>query len=388
MPPFVLPRLISCDEAGFTGNDMLNPEQPHFSYASHDLELTEAQELIRRVRATYRIQMPELKSSKLLKTNYGRALLSDVLDQMHGRYITSIYHKRLSLTCKLFEYIYEPVLQHNNALFYKNNLHRFVAMYLYILVIDRPIEDLAREFEAFMRSLDPTDAPTLFGSGGPDADPLVGQILRFARGYNVVIAQETRALQRTGDTGKWVLDLTVSAIFSHLAAWGERYPLIEVVCDDSKPLLALADTFNVMINRPDRAHMALFGKRRPITWNMSQPIAFASSSTHAGIQIADLIAGVTAAAPFAESRPELQELAAKVAVHLHDDCIMPDFDVLDLEGDQAPVNWLVLEALASRADAGEDPLDGWKKYTAWRGHRCHSLDGTLAGLTDRGVVEA
>ncbi len=39
MSSLVLPRLISCDEAGFTGNNMLNADQPYFSYASHDLQL-------------------------------------------------------------------------------------------------------------------------------------------------------------------------------------------------------------------------------------------------------------------------------------------------------------------------------------------------------------
>src|SRR5882757_9326415 len=42
-------RLISCDEAGFTGNNLLNPDQPFFSYASHDLTLVDAESLVRRV---------------------------------------------------------------------------------------------------------------------------------------------------------------------------------------------------------------------------------------------------------------------------------------------------------------------------------------------------
>ncbi|WP_439373145.1 hypothetical protein [Bradyrhizobium sp. DASA03120] len=41
-PVVALPRLISCDEAGFTGNNLLDPDQPMFSYASHDLTLAEA----------------------------------------------------------------------------------------------------------------------------------------------------------------------------------------------------------------------------------------------------------------------------------------------------------------------------------------------------------
>lgn len=41
--------------------------------------------------------------------------------------------------------------------------------------------------------------------------------------------------------------------------------------------------------------------------------------------------------------------------------ILPDFDIIDLAGDEAPVNMLVLEELADRADRGMDPLLGIRR---------------------------
>jgi hypothetical protein len=351
---FSVPRLISCDEAGFTGNNLLNPDQPFFAYASHDFPLAEAETLIRQLRADHPVQMPELKASKLLQTTRGRSLISDALSAMRGHYIATLYDKRLSLACKLFEYLYEPVLQANNALFYRHNLHRFVAMFFFMLMRDSSIQVLAQEFEDFMRSLNPLDAPTLFGAN-PAENPMIGQILRFVRGYNVIIARETRSLGRISNDN-WILDLTASAICSHLAAWGQRHSLIEVVCDESKPLKVMDGFFDVMVNRPEVAYVEVFGKRRALTWNMSKPVEFASSKDHAGIQLADLIAGVTASLPGGDEK--LADFGAQIEPHLHEDCIFPDFDVLDLEGDEAPVNWLILEELASRADRGDDPLEG------------------------------
>jgi hypothetical protein len=361
MSGLLSPQLISCDEAGFTGNNLLNPDQPFFGYASHDLSLRDAESLIRRVRAKHSPQMPELKASKLLKSARGRKLILDVLDAMSGRYIVTLYDKRYSLAAKLFEYLYEPVLQSNNALFYRQNVHRFVAMFFFMLMRDKSIEGLAQEFEAFMRSLDPADAPTLFGSQA-GANPMIGQVLRFVRGYNATIARETRHLGRS-KSGKWILDLTGSAVFSHLASWGQRHPLIEVVCDDSKPLRALSGLHDVMVNRPDVVHVEMFGKRRALTWNMSKPLAFASSAAHAGIQLADLVAGVAAAVP--GGGPELTELGRRLDGHFHEDCVLPDFGALDLDTDEAPVCWLVLEELATRADNGEDPLEGMESVFAF-----------------------
>jgi hypothetical protein len=95
---------------------------------------------------------------------------------------------------------------------------------------------------------------------------------------------------------------------------------------------------------------------------MSKPLGFASSAAHAGVQIADLLAGVTAALP--GGRAELAELGKRAEGHLHEDCVLPDFNLLDLDGDEAPVCWLVLEELATRADNGGDPLEGMEMVFA------------------------
>lgn len=109
-----------------------------------------------------------------------------------------------------------------------------------------------------------------------------------------------------------------------------------------------------MINRPDTVRVEIFGKRRTLTWNMSKPIAFASSAGHAGVQVADLLAGVTAAIP--GGGPEMTAFGELVQGHRHEDCVLPDFGILELGQEETAVNWLVLEDLACRADNGLDPL--------------------------------
>ena len=44
-------QLISCDEAGFTGPELLDPDQPVFTYAAVDLDPAEASAIIESVRA-------------------------------------------------------------------------------------------------------------------------------------------------------------------------------------------------------------------------------------------------------------------------------------------------------------------------------------------------
>jgi hypothetical protein len=95
MSTTILPRLISCDEAGFTGNRMLDGAQPYFGYASVDVDLDEANSIVNDLRSRHRLQMGELKAAKLLKRPRGRAIIAEVLERIQGRYIATLYDKRL-----------------------------------------------------------------------------------------------------------------------------------------------------------------------------------------------------------------------------------------------------------------------------------------------------
>jgi hypothetical protein len=104
---------IVCDEAGHTGPDLLAKDQRIFSFSSVELSDAEAFEIVRKARADHPVQMPELKASRLLATDRGRNLIAALLAAIEGRYIVSVADKLLALCGWLFEYIYEPVYQHN-----------------------------------------------------------------------------------------------------------------------------------------------------------------------------------------------------------------------------------------------------------------------------------
>ncbi len=57
--------LISFDESGFTGPDLLNEQQPYFVYASHDLSTQEASEFLKQLKADFGLQSHEMKATRL-----------------------------------------------------------------------------------------------------------------------------------------------------------------------------------------------------------------------------------------------------------------------------------------------------------------------------------
>jgi hypothetical protein len=141
---------VSCDEAGHTGPQLLQKDQRIFAFSSVAIGDAEAFAIIRKARANYPVQMPELKASKLLATERGRKLIAALLTAMDGRFVVSVNDKLLALCGWFFEYIYEPVYQDNPRLLYEKNFHRFVAMYTYLWMTD-PSSEAKRAVEQFQK---------------------------------------------------------------------------------------------------------------------------------------------------------------------------------------------------------------------------------------------
>ena len=353
-------RSIFCDEAGFTGDHMLDEEQPVFTFASVAVEESEAKQIVSRLRAEHpRVQGAELKGARLAKSTGGRALIHDALRSIRGRYLATIYDKKFSLACKFFEYIFEPVLARNSALFYANDFHRFIGalVYMNFVLKDEAVTRLMAQFENFMRSLNPADAPVLFTGNAMNSGfhETFLDVARFIDGYRSIILDESKHV------GSWVLDLSLSGLFSQIAEWGDRLDVLSVFCDESKPLDDLAPTLNVMVNRTDRSSIIIGDKIRPLTFNLAQPVQFVSSSSHYGVQLADIVSSTLLQAVKRISEDWTKEMCEEIEPHLHDDCILPNLEAVDLGSPKGAVNGLVLRELGERAQKGLDPLVGMEQ---------------------------
>lgn len=132
---------LFCDESGFTGPDLLGPS-PYFTYASVAIEDDEAKELVQRIIRDYRVQGLELKGRKLLQFARERRAVADIFNVVEGRVRTAVFEKRFALACKLYEYVFEPVLASHSSIFYALRFHLFIAnlMYLHFLMKGRYAE--------------------------------------------------------------------------------------------------------------------------------------------------------------------------------------------------------------------------------------------------------
>ena len=350
--------LLACDEAGFTGPDLLAGDQRYFAFASVNISDDEAWLLIDAARKAHPVQMPELKASKLMASKQGRRLITHLVKSLSGRFAINASDKLLALCGWVFEYIFEPVFQDNPSVFYEKEFHLFIAMYCYLwFKSDSPeVKTTLAEFQDMMRSKDLAKAPSLFA--GTNSVTKKRQhpfelILRFASAHRKTIAKEVLEVQRhTSDKGTWTLDLSISGLWSHLNHWGQHKEPLAVVCDESKPLRALAADLNAGGMYAALARAQLMKPDAPLGWELAEPVKFADSRAHPSVQLADILAS-TVVYCHTNGVPEGFEATA----HLLDngmlkDSIFPDLERVQLENDTVKVHYAVLNELVARAEGG------------------------------------
>ena len=232
----------------------------------------------------YRLQGKELKGSNLLKNNLGRKAVASVLAETLPISQSVAYHKQFALACKLFEYIYEPVIANSSSVFYNIGFHKFVSNLLYVeMVATRGgvAQELLLDFETMMRNADVSGLRTLFGLNRAVVNPTMisEQTLGFAMAHRDAILEELESVKRSGSTGNWVLDLSDTSVNSLMSYWGERHSSLDVFCDMSKPLQAVPHGFDWMVDRKDKVYITINGRTRRITYNLARPIQSSTLKT-------------------------------------------------------------------------------------------------------------
>ena len=369
---------IFCDEAGFTGNKLRDADQDVFAYASVAIHPDAAHELVERTRKDFRLQGKELKGSALLKHEHGKRAIAQILTECKGKYKVVAHLKPYALTSKLFEYIFEPAVSNFNSFLYDIGFNRFIAtlLFLHLRVQNKPAEELLDHFITFAHRGDVAALEAIFPAGNVQSyteSPLQA-IGLFAMLHKDEITSEILGAREPG-VPNWILDLTTTSLFNLLAAWGERYDELEVTCDESKPIRGDMQVFDAMVGRTEKKYFKFRGEEHPFIFNLKHPLVLGKSDEHPGIQIADVIAAVTAKVFSNKYRgikdPDDKEWIKLIRHHLHDS-IWPDLSDADLDQRKCFVNTVILNHLIDRSVAGKSLSRGIRQV-AMRAHLVHPL---------------
>ncbi len=185
--------------------------------------------------------------------------------------------------------------------------------------------------------------------------------MMFCMSQRDIINAELDSLKGTG-VGKWILDLTNSALVALLSEWGQEHDQLCVFCDSSKPLQDQVEIYQAMVDREEKLFVNLGNKKRAITFNLDKPPSLVNSISHPGIQIADILAGTFTFVLRENLKGNHNSYPNEWKHYLvscgSDSSVIPDSDHLDLRDIHVRRNFLLLEELARRSVEKSSLLDG------------------------------
>ena len=356
------------DEAGFTGSNLLDPEQPAFVYAGVAMDKEHASQLHRAALSRFGITAQELKGASLRKNSKGRKAISWLLAESAQYSHVMVANKEYALAGKFFEHMFEPVLSTHSSLFYAIGFHKFIATLLHLChrSADPNVDNALRHFAEMMRNMDPEtlDSVLLPLRRFDQSDPL-GLVSAFLLCHRNVIEDDIELMRESDRLANWSLELSMTALHWLLASWGEEFESLEVYCDTSKPMQEAQDFFEAFIGREDKLYLRFGDQPGPsFIYNLAGPIKLVDSKTSPGIQIADVLSSSLA---FAKKNPE--ESISKEWLDILEDVpanqIIPDIEDVDLTTERAYVNSMVLRELVDRSVKGQNLFEGMREFVLY-----------------------
>jgi hypothetical protein len=301
----------------------------------------------------------EIKGRQIYKRPDALEVVRWLSEQLEDRATVVVNDKLFSLACKFFEYIYEPVLAQNNMFFYECEFHLHVAnvIWSHLRFGDNAAAHIADRFQK-MLSRKPGESAEVFAGFSAGTENAIATINRFIEACRPQIETEVASLADADGRIQWVLDLSLSSAMSVLRIMGERHGQLDVIFDQSKPLLQFRDFFDAMIGREDIPYMTMRGRASPLVVNLAGPIKFGSSASLPGLQLADMIASISASASRDRHTPRGRKILDVCFPWFCDDSVWPDIDQLRIERKPNFLNTIMMIELTRRAESREDLLRG------------------------------
>jgi hypothetical protein len=317
-----------------------------------------------------------LKGGALVGRPNGKKVVTNILQECHGRYLVVAHLKPYALACKFFEYIFEPAVSDFNSFLYGVDFHRVISnlLFVYFRAQDKSAESLLSDFTQFAHRGDIEALQRIFPSVSSRShdDDLLSAVGTFALLHQEEIKNEVLSFRQNG-VPNWILDLTTTSLFGLLTSWGERARELEVICDHSKPLQGDMMVFDAMVNRTETTYVRFQNKERPFTFNLRSPITMADSKSTPGLQLADVLAATSAfvwKSSYRGQAKDVEQWQELLKENFGDENIWPDLGYADLSTPECFANTIILRELVDRSVKRQDLYEGLPEMfrAAWQIH--------------------
>ncbi len=303
---------VFLDESGFTGSNLCDIEQPVFVLGSHCLSQEESAELKDRFFGEFK--GPDVKYSKLAKRPAGRDMILQFMahlrERQHDTYI-AFAHKPFVLLCKGVDWIVEPNMRRQGFDLYEHGGNLAMCNAMHYITCGLAGKDyfarMLRELQNYLREPRPDTFVQLCDvlaqkTGTPDA-PQSGPLADILRSlYYALLATHPEDAHRLDARN---LEFAFSLTVCLMHAWKQRLGTsVTVIHDQTSAMARQRRYWDALMSHEAPADIIGYDRR-----TMEFPIGisethFVPSEQFAGIQLADILAGVISECMASELVPE------------------------------------------------------------------------------------
>lgn len=288
---------IYIDESGYTGEHLLDEEQPVFALASLHL----ADEACADLKARFfgRVQAAELKYSQLRRRPTSQRLVLDFVRHMAVEHASDVKiyvaHKRYALAAKVVDILVEKAEHALGGNIYERNPAAAATAFYSLLAAragDAFLQQFLELFSAFVREPSVESYEAFFSFvRPPHPDRFVDHLFDAIRAPEMMFGQRLISREALGS-----LDLAIAMAFA-LANWWQmdlQAPL-RLIHDQSSNMANQSEVWDPIVAPNVAEALVGVGSRVAEFPIRVHETLFAPSEAFAGLQLADVLAGAAAA---------------------------------------------------------------------------------------------
>ncbi len=289
---------IYLDETGYTGQDLLNPDQPILVAASTNIADDVAASLVQECFPN--VQARELKHSRLCMRKRGQDQIIRLLRSIQQRadsFAVSVAHKEFVLVGLLIDFWVEPALHADGINLYERGANMGLCNLTHLILKNLLPADECKKL--LVR------AQKMLRNKSVQAYEAFGRSLRAAQkhskpvddilDYIVVSDFKLGGYEHLRSLPDRLTDLGTYYLMEQVSHWSNRTDrAIDIVHDESSALAREQQVWDVILG-PDAPHAVVGQDRRTVSFPLRvDSIRRANSRDHLQLQIADVLAGAFA----------------------------------------------------------------------------------------------
>jgi hypothetical protein len=285
--------MIFFDEAGNSGSNLLDPNQPTYLLLSHDFSIKEANEMLLELDKVSHAK--ELHFKNLKKYERSRQAIIKCINHPSINYDRVFYymaHKEFMIVIHIVDQLIELVLDDGGIDIYKRGLNLSTANLIYIMgnnVWDKALfKKVCHNFVEWIRTNDDSKGDIFYSSVNTLYNSVKDENDRHLVGLIAVSAKYRDIVKEA--YSKYTLDATLSCFIAHCNFWAKRYPnSFDVIFDNSKQIEYWKDMIGFLIKNLPEQEVG-YGSRKHKYPLLIKKMSLVDSATDRQIQLADIMA--------------------------------------------------------------------------------------------------